>query len=166
MCKTKQFDTHQLWLLSCDALLFNLNAPGLWNTTAPLDEDLLNKFCNTRVFQLLQWTYLYVLVLSSQMPQMREPTIPAMTMVRPILPAFTSSPCTVITQRQYASSKWLQPTTSQGQKCEHFYQRNNCAFMFVLDWTNITKQTNKNCLTFHVFYTGKYSQQHQSDLKV
>lgn len=37
-------------------------------------------------------SYLYVLVLSSQKPQISDPTIPAMTMVKPILPAFTSSP--------------------------------------------------------------------------
>lgn len=35
---------------------------------------------------------MYVLVLSSQKPQISDPTIPAMTIVKPILPAFTSSP--------------------------------------------------------------------------
>lgn len=33
------------------------------------------------------------MVLSSHIPQIREPTTPAMTRVKPILPAFTSSPC-------------------------------------------------------------------------
>lgn len=39
------------------------------------------------------FTYLYVLVWSSHRPQRMEPTIPATTRVRPILPAFSSPPC-------------------------------------------------------------------------
>lgn len=39
-----------------------------------------------------RFTYLYVLDLSSQMPEITAPSIPEMTMVKPILPAFTSSP--------------------------------------------------------------------------
>lgn len=42
-------------------------------------------------------SYLYVLDWSNQIPQMREPTMPAITMVSPIRPAFTSSPCRTTT---------------------------------------------------------------------
>lgn len=43
-------------------------------------------------YPFIEMSYLYVLVLSSQMPHKRDPTMPAVTIVRPILPAFTSSP--------------------------------------------------------------------------